>query len=747
MSATTQLRPVSQLIAEVVDHDRPSVMYLVAEMNAGHAVDRPPDAAAVLARHPEVATNSSIVRALAYEEFCQRLEAGERLDPIAFAARFPACQTSLRRLVSAHHHFARRIDLQPAPEVLAELVAGNTFFGFTLLQELGRGKTARVFLAHEPALGNRPVALKISCLGTAEAETLGRLRHPNIVQVHSVQRDAASDLTVVCMAYHGQATLEDVMDHAFQGPNLPTRASVIRDAIQNASGPDAALPGAQSTPLATPCGRGTYVDGILDLALPLAEALAFVHAQGIYHRDLKPSNVLVSPGRAAAAARLQSQLQRPDQQPFRGRHHPVHGPGAAAGHGPAPRRRYLPARRADRPVRAGRDPVSAAHGPAPLWTGAVGACRRGRSTYSWSNVSGTRPTPSASSTRRVDRPLQRLIEQCLARHNPNDRPTSAEEVVRGLRAARSRLRRGRRWLVAHPVLLAAAGVLLLASVGGAAYALSLRDPDDVRAFQQGQQASAQGRHAEAVQHFNRALDANAARADVLFARGRAHQALKEYDAAVADYCAALHLPGDSDVQGPIRACLAYCLDQRNNHEGAIGQYEHLERAGWKTAGMLTNFGWSRMQVRGAARKQAEACFTLAIALDAKLLPAFYNRAEWRLRKAIANDQYSSEPGIADIQQAVELAPDSAWLRYEAARHYAVALWNTKRPAYLTRALEAVKQALDRGLGAERMAADALLKRVLGHEARWRELLAAAPPAQPHVAPPSRWADPLHGLNH
>src|SRR5262249_26027107 len=39
---------------------------------------------------------------------------------------------------------------------------GEAIGGFRLITELGRGAFARVYLAHEAALGNRPVALKVS---------------------------------------------------------------------------------------------------------------------------------------------------------------------------------------------------------------------------------------------------------------------------------------------------------------------------------------------------------------------------------------------------------------------------------------------------------------------------------------------------------------------------------------------------------------------------------------------------------
>src|SRR5262245_35729442 len=71
-----------------------------------------------------------------YNEFCDLREAGVAVDPDEYCDRFPGMQTSLRRLIDVD----RQINENPAtyrglavrwPE------AGDSFFGYYLLQELG----------------------------------------------------------------------------------------------------------------------------------------------------------------------------------------------------------------------------------------------------------------------------------------------------------------------------------------------------------------------------------------------------------------------------------------------------------------------------------------------------------------------------------------------------------------------------------------------------------------------------------
>ena len=131
-------------------------------------------------------------------------------------------RSALVRLFHAHLFLEENLGLcAEHPEVVFP-EAGDTFLDFKLLLELGKGAFAGVFLATEPRLGDRLVAVKIAYQGGAEAEVLGRIQHPNIVPIHSIQEDAATGLTAVCMPYVGGATLCDVRNKAFPAPAAQT---------------------------------------------------------------------------------------------------------------------------------------------------------------------------------------------------------------------------------------------------------------------------------------------------------------------------------------------------------------------------------------------------------------------------------------------------------------------------------------------------------------------------------------------
>ena len=138
----------------------------------------------------------------------------------------------------------------------------QTLGKYTLGELLGQGGMGAVYRSHHPLL-NRPVAIKIMLANIAadpqahqrflrEAQVVAVLSHPNIVNIFDVD------------VQDGQPYI--VMDFA-PGGSLAARLH----------------------------GGPIAMDETLRLAIPLADALAYAHSQGLIHRDLKPANVLLRP--------------------------------------------------------------------------------------------------------------------------------------------------------------------------------------------------------------------------------------------------------------------------------------------------------------------------------------------------------------------------------------------------------------------------------------------------------------------
>ncbi|MEO7911761.1 MAG: protein kinase [Roseiflexaceae bacterium] len=136
----------------------------------------------------------------------------------------------------------------------------QTLGKYTLGALLGQGGMGAVYRSHHPLL-NRPVAIKIMLASVAadpqahqrfmrEAQVVAVLSHPHIVNIFDVD------------VQDGQPYI--VMDFA-PGGSLAARLQAGQIAL----------------------------DETLRLAIPLADALAYAHSQGLIHRDLKPANVLL----------------------------------------------------------------------------------------------------------------------------------------------------------------------------------------------------------------------------------------------------------------------------------------------------------------------------------------------------------------------------------------------------------------------------------------------------------------------
>jgi len=131
-------------------------------------------------------------------------------------------------------------------------------------KELGKGAMGTVYYGRDPKI-NRVVAIKTLALASEfedadlvqvkerffhEAETAGRLNHPNIVTIYDAGED--HDLAYIAMEY---LEGKDLTSYTEPGQLLP-------------------------------------VNDVADIICKVAEALSYAHAQDVVHRDIKPANIM-----------------------------------------------------------------------------------------------------------------------------------------------------------------------------------------------------------------------------------------------------------------------------------------------------------------------------------------------------------------------------------------------------------------------------------------------------------------------
>jgi serine/threonine protein kinase len=238
-----------------------------------------------LALYPQLGDRPEEAAELIYEELCLRAEHGEAADAADVLRRFPQWRDQLRVVLELHHL------LEGGPEAVRFPVPGESLGDFRLLAELGRGAHGRVFLATQPALGDRPVVLKVVPRSGHEHLSLARLQHTHIVPLYCVQEDHARGLRALCMPYFGGATLAQLLELLHDQP--PGRRSGLHllDALrQSQAGAVAHVP--VEGPVCQFLDRSSYVRAVCWMGACLAEALQYTHDRGLIHLDLKPSNVL-----------------------------------------------------------------------------------------------------------------------------------------------------------------------------------------------------------------------------------------------------------------------------------------------------------------------------------------------------------------------------------------------------------------------------------------------------------------------
>jgi tetratricopeptide (TPR) repeat protein len=653
------------------------------------------------------------------DEHQRRRKTGETLDMEGLCRRFPDFDPQIRQLlevcelVESHSHL---ISVAHPPRPITWPEPGEEVLGYRLAQRLGTGTFARVFLANEMELGHRLVVVKFSLLGATEADLLGKLGHANIVPVYSMKEASGSPFTVICMPYLGSATLEHVQAQLVPRPK---RGRVILQAITATT---VEPPPAVTEEPSAALRYGTYTEGIVSLGLQLAEALAFVHAQGVCHRDLKPSNVLLGlAGRPMLLDFNLSEEQRATNVPA----------GGTPGYMPPEQQEAMATPGASCPP----DPRSDVYSLGVMLYELLAGEHPFR-------ASGGKHLPGRAAALRkanpdVDGRLARLIECCLA-FEASDRPT-ATELAGGLQRYLSPWPRRRRWLARHSWAVALAACLVLATGVAGAVAWANRPTPRESAWSQGQAAYQRGDYRAAVQHFSQVLEAEPNSAEALFARARAFQQLGEFSVALADYETADRTSPD----GRTRACAGYCKSRLGQHGGAVTYYENAIKAGFKPAEVYNDLGHSRLRQSGLKNRiQAKRDLDRAISIQPRLQAAYLNRARFHLLRALEPVQPADhvlkevKEGVKDIEQAKKLAPPTAELFIDAANLCAVAAeqdiqWNDETLMYL-------EQAVAHGYSPRSLAEDAQadgspLVGLSTHPRFQRLVRRPEPPSRPSVA--------------
>jgi serine/threonine-protein kinase len=206
------------------------------------------------------------------EELTRQKRSGVRPDLDGIILQHPDLADELRHLVNlagiadvfvrpvpAVHSTARKAEPVPSGASPTSTLP-QSFDGYELREELGRGAMGVVYKAWEPSL-ERYVALKMVLRGEqasaaelgrfrAEAQAVARLSHPNIVPVHRVGHCEGRDY--FCMEFVEGQSLSLLTT---SGPLSPERAARYLAAM--------------------------------------SRAVHHAHQNGILHRDLKPANVLI----------------------------------------------------------------------------------------------------------------------------------------------------------------------------------------------------------------------------------------------------------------------------------------------------------------------------------------------------------------------------------------------------------------------------------------------------------------------
>jgi serine/threonine protein kinase len=691
---------------------------LVNQIKAAWVSGKRPDALSVLAQHPELALKKSLVVELAYEEYCQREEAGEDVDIERFCSRFTDHRTSVRRRLHVHQ-FIDRAESPQSPKTLWPRPP-QTFCGFQLNDEIGQGAIGRVYLATQAELGGRTVVLKVSKGGSREANLLGRLEHPNVVPVYSVDTDDQTGLTTVCMPFLGLATFEDVLDQAAISSQRPKTAAIFADTVRRM--------GDQSRPLNSDrwarLAKLSYLEGLLVQFEQLADALTYLHAKGICHRDLKPSNILLA------------EDGRPMLLDFN-----LSADLAAADHRLGGTLPYMAPEQLQSML---RQPGKQLDARADIFAFGVILFEMLTGNLPFGPVSKNLPMERAGklllerqirgpdcvalSGIGVDRQVVTIIRRCLG-FDPDDRFSSAAEVAKAIRLSITPVARVKRLVRRHRMRIAVAGLLACVLLSAGAWFIATRPADYERFFAQGREQFLLGEYTAAATWFEKSKQANDDYPLAMLGLARSLQSMNEYRSALDEYQRLYEKTGDAQVL----ASMGYCLNMMEKHPEAISQYTRALEEGYESESVFNNLGYAYLRLTNF--EKARKHFAAALEINPQCREALYNRAllEWQWATLKGGDVPPQT--VTDIETAIRQGSPTANMHYFAARIWCM----SKLPDHREAAIKHAQRAVDLGCDAARLKdGDVLLP--LFDDPRMKDLLqvqrrrSAVPEPSPLIEP-------------